>query len=295
MANKTEFLKRHSLVMGIILMFLFTWPIDLANAGVLPFQVPFAVYLLVGYGFLLATVLMTWITLGRGATIALLKRFLIWRVNWVWYLVALLLLPAVQLASVYLTAALSSTAVNFNAALIHEILVPTMGLPVLVIPWFLFEVFTNGEEIGWRGYVLPRLQANYNALVSSLIVGLLWAFWHIPKFLGTGTGSERSFSWFIIAFPALSVLYTWLYNNTRGSLLLVTLFHASGNTAGMFLPVSFASPGGITENILIVLYVLVAIMVTTVAGSEHLSRRYSRQVQEDYPFGHFESHPGSGI
>jgi hypothetical protein len=96
-ANFTQFLRRHSLVMGIFLMFLFTWTIDLANAGVLPFKVPFAVYILLGHGFFLAAVLMTWITLGREATVALLKRFLIWRVNWVWYLAALLLLSGLGL------------------------------------------------------------------------------------------------------------------------------------------------------------------------------------------------------
>jgi hypothetical protein len=76
----TLFVKRHSLSMGIFLMFLFTWPIMLAVSGVLPIQVPFIFALLVGYGIVLATLLMTWLTLGRNGVIALLKRYLIWLV-----------------------------------------------------------------------------------------------------------------------------------------------------------------------------------------------------------------------
>jgi membrane protease YdiL (CAAX protease family) len=281
--------------MGIFLMFLFTWPIDLANAGILPFKVPFAVYILLGHGFLIATVFMTWITLGREDVVILLKRFLIWRVNWVWYLAALLLLPVIQLAAVYLTAVLNGTAVDYSSVMIYEIFAPSVGLPLLVIPWFLFDVFTNGEEIGWRGYVLPRLQTSHNALVSSLVVGLIWSFWHIPKFLGTGASNGLSFGWFVVAHLALAVLFTWLYNNTRGSLLLVTLFHASDNTAGMFLPAPYASTGGIMDNLLIILYVLAAIIVTAAAGPEHLSRRFSRQVQEEYPVNYVETRFESGV
>ena len=71
-----DFLKRHSLVIGIALMFLYTWTIDLSNSGVLPFQFPFAVYITLGWGFIFASLLMTGLTLGKGAVIALLKRYL---------------------------------------------------------------------------------------------------------------------------------------------------------------------------------------------------------------------------
>jgi hypothetical protein len=70
-----------------------------------------------------------------------------------------------------------------------------------------------------------------------------------------------------------------LYNNTRGSLLLVTIFHASGNTAGTFLPTSFATPGGFLPKIMILLYILAAIVVTIIAGPERLLRTEQRQVQ----------------
>ncbi|MFZ5883409.1 MAG: CPBP family intramembrane glutamic endopeptidase [Chloroflexota bacterium] len=274
------FLKRHSLVIGLILMFLYTWTIDLSNSGVLPFQFPFAIYITLGWGFIFASLLMTWLTLGRDAVIALLKRFLIWRVGWTWWMIALLLSPVLQLASVFLTSWLTRVPADFSHPMIRDVVPLDAPLLALVVPWLVFEILTNGEEMGWRGYVLPRLQAKYNALIASLIVGVIWSVWHLPKFFGTGLSGERSFVWFTIAHLALAVLYTWLYNNTRGSLLLVTLFHATANTAGIFLPVSFAVPGGIEQNILVVLYVIAAFVVTIIAGAKNLSRTEEKQVQE---------------
>jgi membrane protease YdiL (CAAX protease family) len=59
-------------------------------------------------------------------------------------------------------------------------------LPIFIPPFFLTDAIITGEELGWRGYVLPRLQVRYSALVSSLIVGVIWAIWHIPTFLAPG-------------------------------------------------------------------------------------------------------------
>lgn len=272
-----KFIKQHSLIIGILLMFACTWTIDLSNSGVLPFKVPFAIALTVGWGFIFVSLLMTWLALGKEAMVSLLKRYLMWRVSWKWYLAGLLLLPALQFASVILTALLTGIPADYSRPMIREVLPLSASLPLLVVPWFIFEILTNGEEMGWRGYILPRLQARYSALVSSLIVGTLWGVWHLPKLLGGGRG--RSLAGYVIAHIALAVLYTWLYNNTRGSLLLVTLFHASGNTAGMFLPVSFAVSGGLVENILIVLYILAASAAALTAGYERLSHAEGKQVQ----------------
>jgi len=279
MSTFISFIRKYSLATGIVLMFLFTWPIDLANAGVMPYQVPFIVYILLGYGFVLASIIMTGIALGKDGVISLLKRYLIWRVDWKWYLAAFLLLPGLQFAAVLLTAVITDTTIDFSAVMAYEILDPSVNVLWLITGWFLYDFFINGEEIGWRGYVLPRLQAKYGALVSSLLVGLIWSLWHIPKFLGTNMGNDRSFGWFMVAHIALAVLYTWLFNNSRGSLLLVTIFHASGNTAGMFLPTNFAAPGGIIQNLEIVLYILAAVVVAISTGAERLSYTKPRQVQ----------------
>jgi len=279
MNTSTNFLKRHSLIIGLVLMFLYTWTIDLSSSGVLPFKFPFAIYITLGWGFILVSLFMTWLTLGKEEMVKLFKRFFIWRVGWKWWLVAILFMPALRFAAILLTERLTGIPADYSHPMIRDVVPLDTPLLALVIPWIIFEVLTNGEEMGWRGYVLPRLQAKYNALVSSLIVGVIWGIWHLPKFMGTGLGGERSFIWFTAAHLALAVLYTWLYNNTRGSLLLVVLFHATQNTAGMFLPVSFAVVGGMMENLVIVLYILAAIIVTVVAGPTNLSRTEEKQIQ----------------
>ncbi len=275
-----SFLTRHSLNAGLALMFLVTWTIELSNSGVLPFKIPFVVTVTVGWNFILISLLMTWLTLGKDEMVRLFRRLFLWRVGWRWYPVAFLLLPALQFASVLLTSWLTRATVNYSHPMIRDVAPLDTPWPALVIPWILFEMITNGEEMGWRGYVLPRVQARHSALVASLIVGLIWSVWHLPKFMGAGMSSEKSLVWFVVAHLALAILYTWLYNGTHGSLLLVTLFHASGNTAGMFLPVSFAVVGGVMQNLLIVLTILAAVVVTVVAGTTRLSRAEEKQVQE---------------
>jgi len=276
----TQYIKRHSLIIGLVLMFLYTWTIDLSNSGVLPFRFPFAVVLTVGWGFIFVSLFMTWYTLGTDAMKTLFRRFFIWRVSWKWYLIAILLLPGLQFVSALLTLSLTDVPVDFSEAMIHDVVPLSAPWFVLVIPWMVFEILTNGEEMGWRGYVLPRLQSRYNALTSSLILGVIWSFWHFPKFFGTGMNSGLSIPWFTIFTMASAILYTWLYNNSQGSLLLLVLFHATNNTAGMFLPVPFASPGGIDQNMLVVTYLTAAIFVTYIAGPANLSRTELRQIQK---------------
>ena len=281
MKGFTVFLKRYSLVIGISLMFLLTWPIDLANSGLLPLKVPFVLYLFLGWGFGVASVIMTGLSLGKEGVISLLKRYLQWRVGWKWYLAAMLLSPASIVGGVYLNAALTGVPPDFSTVMAYNIFGESAYLPLFILPFFIIDFLANGEEIGWRGYVLPRLQVKYGALTSSLILGVIWGFWHLPKYLSHW--STVSFSWFMVHTMAVSILYTWLYNGTRGSLLLVTLFHASSNTAGVFVPMANTVSG---ENmgayiIFVLLEVVVAIMITVITGTARLSPTEPKQVQED--------------
>ena len=283
MNQLTDFLKRHSLVIGIMLMFLLTWPIDLANAGVMPFQVPFIVYIFLGWGFIVAALVMTGLTLGKNGILALLKRYLIWRVDVKWYLVAFFLIPALSFLAILLNAAFTKTPIDFSTVLAYEIFGPSANLLLLIVPFFLFDAIANGEELGWRGYVLPRLQAKYNALTATLILAVIWAAWHIPKFVthwDTGT-----FLWFTVDVIAKSILLTWMFNNTRGSMLLVTLFHASFNTSGVLLPIANnMTDANINMRAIIgILEILAAAIVVLYAGTARLSRTEPMQIQEQPP------------
>ena len=113
-------LHRYSLILGIALMFLYTWTIDLSKAGVLPLQIPFPIYITLGWGFIFASVLMTGLTLGNGAVITLLERYLKWRVGWMWFLAALLLEPFFIITGVYLNAALTQVPPDFSNVIAYE-------------------------------------------------------------------------------------------------------------------------------------------------------------------------------
>ena len=277
----SEFLKRHSLMIGILLMFALTWPIDLSNAGLMPFNVPFIVYLFLGWGFGVASIIMTGLTLGKTCVISLLKRYLHWRVGWKWYVAALLLSPALIVGGVYVNAAVTGVVPDFSTVMAYEIFGTSAYLPLYILPFFIIDFIANGEEIGWRGYVLPRLQVKYSAVTSALLIGIIWGVWHLPKFLTHW--NTISFAWFMAHTVVASVLYTWLYNGTKGSLLLVTLFHASSNTAGIFMPMAnTVSSGNMGAYVIFVLLeAAAAILIIVATGLQRLSRTEAVQVQEE--------------
>lgn len=264
-------LRRYPLAAGIILMFALTWPIDLAYAGLLPFQVPFVLYLFLGWGFVVAGLFMTWVTTGRAGVTTLLKRFLIWRVGWRWYAVALGLYPVLFLFALGLNAVRAGAPIDFDQTMAVRFFGQSAGLLLFVVPFFLFEAIANGEEIGWRGYVLPRVLSRHSALTAALIVGIIWGVWHLPKYIHPFDGI--GFALVMVKAPFDSVLFTWLYNNTRGSLLPAVLFHAAGNTAGFFLLPAPGVPGREPLMVLVVaLVVLVAAAVVVRYGPQQLSR-----------------------
>ncbi|MGC8831674.1 MAG: CPBP family glutamic-type intramembrane protease [Thermoproteota archaeon] len=115
--------------------------------------------------------------------------------------------------------------------------------PLILVTSFLMNMW---EEIGWRGYSLPALQKKHDALVSSLIVGVFWALWHWPHFAvkdSVMAVNYHNFLWFTVFTLLYSISYTWLYNSTKGSLLIVSLYHASTNMANtiLFVEASIAS------------------------------------------------------
>jgi hypothetical protein len=100
-----------------------------------------------------------------------------------------------------------------------------------------------GEEIGWRGYALPRLTVQLGPRLASLLLGVIWALWHLPLFFIAGTTTTgQSFAVYLTSVIALSVALAWVYQRTGGSLLLVMLMHAAINNTKEIVP--SASTGG---------------------------------------------------
>lgn len=227
-------------------------------------------WLLGGLGPPISAVVITFIADGPQAVRKLLGRLVKWRIAPRWYAVGVLL-PGVLVGATIL----------FDT-LVWDVItpIPTLELLPLFLGSILINMVIGGglEEIGWRGFVLPRLQKSYTALTSSLVVGIIWIGWHAPLFVvPDAIQAELAPLPFLLQGVALAVLFTWLYNSTRGSLLLVVLFHGAVNawlTSVWFLRDSinqttlwtFAGLLSLTAGIVVLVY-----------GKEHLSREI-RQV-----------------
>jgi membrane protease YdiL (CAAX protease family) len=143
----------------------------------------------------------------------------------------------------YLFAISYMAATKLLAALMHRIAMgawPRFGdtpLPVMLGAILVSTWVQAGEEVGWRGYALPRLAKHLGLGGASVLLGIIWAFWHLPLFFLDGSGSEgQSFPIYAVHVSALSVAMSWLYWKTDGSLLLVMLMHASVNNTTDIVP-----------------------------------------------------------
>jgi uncharacterized protein len=274
--------RRFPVLAGFILMFALTWPIDLWAAadshGWASVPIPSALPIFVGYGFVVAALVMTGIIDGWAGIRSLLRQFLIWRVGLLWFAVVLLGPAVIDLAALALHHLFGGAAPDFGQPFARQIFGPSGNLWLLLPIFFLFGVLTNGEEIGWRGYAQSRLQARHSALVASIVVGVVSAFWHIPKFLTEGSAQDYSFGLFVVDSIAKAIVSAWVYNSTGNSLLMVTLLHASMNTSGVFLPILPAASGDVRPTLIAIgLHCAVAVAVVATAGAARLTR--SRTVE----------------
>lgn len=165
---------------------------------------------------------------GTDGVLALLRRLVQWNVAARWYAFALLYIFTIKL----------------TAALIHRLLLgqwPRFGEESMVIMFaatILFTIVQAGEELGWRGYALPTLAGKIGYAWSSIIIGIIWAAWHLPLFISIPIGDtyHQSFPLYVVQVTAMSVAMTWLYTRTNGSLLLPMLLHAAANNTKDIVP-----------------------------------------------------------
>jgi membrane protease YdiL (CAAX protease family) len=258
-------MKKHPVLWFYILAFAISWlgwlPVTAGSRSVAPFEHPLfqSLLLLPAVGPALAAVIVTAANEGKAGVDRLFKPLLQWRVGVLWLAIAVLAPALLLLAAKIVTQALGLAAIA----------IPQGGnFPALVIGAFVMAVFSNTwEEMGWRGFALPRLQKNHTALAAALIVGVLWGLWHLPLFFWKNNPmSTYPFLTWFIGTVALSFVYTWLYNSAQGSLLVVTLFHVLTNTFGVVI-------SGVSVTALTIVYVAAAGLLVTIFGKEHLARR----------------------
>lgn len=225
-AGGSSWIKRHPLVGFYGLAYGFAWLVWIPflvlsqnGLGWLPFKAPAIPFALVGsFGPALAAIVMTAFVQGSPGVSRLLRRLVQWRVGFPWYLLSVLAYPvAFFVASVLLGS------IPLSSVLQHGSLFLTYYPTVLVLHVFLGGL---GEEPGWRGFALPRLQDKVGPVPASLIVGVLWACWHLPLNLVPELGhANLNFVLYLLLGVVLSVIMTWVYNNTAGSLLIMMVLH----------------------------------------------------------------------
>lgn len=273
-------MRRHPLPAFFILAYALTFMLSaLATPGQLPWSLPagarLAAQLLAHYGPAAAAVIVALASGGPAGLRDLLRPLGEWRVGLRWYLFILLYPLATNLIAVNVNVWLGGAPpIYFDAASLG--LGPGLHVsPLLILPVVFLAILLQAglaEEIGWRGFALPRLQARYSALASALILGALWAPWHYHP--AQWAAVQPFVGWHIVAVVMMSVLMTWVYNHTRGSLLIAILFHTFSNLADWVIPVMPVGTGADPRPfaILTLINALVVGLIVAVYGPRHLRR-----------------------
>lgn len=208
------------------------------------------VFAVKSFGPFLAAFIMTTIVEGRSGVLQLRRSCVYARAGWQWYLFILLGIPALSLLGILLLpgalASFQGFPPHFSAVYFVSFIVILLGGGPL------------GEEPGWRGFALPRMQQRYGALQGSLRLGVLWVCWHLPDFLtdaqrgGPGTNIAVlfaiNFPIFMLMVMALAIIFTWVFNHTHGSVFIAMLLHASINTFGTLQPL-FTAPSVVSTDL----------------------------------------------
>ena len=241
-AGLLDAVRRHPLIAYFSLAFLWTWallwPFGLdrnpMGLGLIPAVLPqeafFLAFVMATFGPLFSAVFVTGAREGKPGVRRLLGRMVQWRVGLRWYLAALVSFFVVFFV-VYLVTypGASMAALIEKAPLLLTLFLPGI-LSQLLIP-------SLGEEPGWRGFALPRMQARYGPVAASIMLGALHGLWHLPVMFTFALGpfSATTLITFVLTAIGGTVIYTWIVNHARGSILIAMLIHAGSNSASQFL------------------------------------------------------------
>jgi membrane protease YdiL (CAAX protease family) len=206
---------------------------------------------------------LTWRVHGKDGMRMMVRRLNPRTVNLKWHLVILLVISLATLGQLIIIRLLGY---SFDLSLFLTRIV--FLLPLLILG-------PLSEELGWRGYALDRLGTRWNALISSLMVGFFWGLWHLPLFYIPGTSQylyDISFFGFLVGLLAISVLYTWIFNNTGASIWSAVFFHWIYTYVLGTLSAGMAPPPTAYQILGYVPYVIIALVVLVIWGPRKLIR-----------------------
>ncbi len=241
-------IKKYPIISFFILTFLISWIFWILQIFL---NKELAILRIAGtFAPFICSIIVTLILEGNRGVKRLLKPILNYKFNIVWYLFCL-----------FSTAFLSFTAIGISFSLgFSDFTFNELSKIYLVIPVFLFVLFFSvlGEETGWRGFALKKMLEKMNPIYSSIIIGVIWGFWHLPLFFIEGNFHQLIPFWlFLVQEIALSIVITFIYIKTKKSLLSTHLFHAASNTTLGVLPILPMD----TNNNLLPLYIIVILLI----------------------------------
>jgi membrane protease YdiL (CAAX protease family) len=264
MAAFRRLAQRHEILGFFILTYIFSWSLGIYLAlqavGWCEPHIPLWLHYLYAFGPALAAFVMTYLTTGAQGIRELLGRVFKWRVNWTWWVAAFSPLWLYALIALFQGIALGEWV---DLRLLGQVnFLPQLNLGAALLLWVL--TFGLGEEIGWRGYALPRMQRNRSAISATLILALLWALWHWPQFFYVLDPAILP-GW-LFALTAGTIVFTWLYNSSHGSVFIIILWH------GFFDFITASKAGEGTTAMIMSIFVMVwAVLVVILYKPASLS------------------------
>ena len=247
---------RAQLVVFFLLAFVIAWGTWLP-AFLLP-NFPKQLSMLGLFAPAISGLLAAWIANGRSGMAEILGRYKQWRFGVQWYGLSIALIPVFFLLAVLLNGMLSA----------HPLELFWVGSPLyFVLASFVWLMLINsGEEIGWRGFGLPKLLATVKSpLLASLILGVIWGLWHLPIYLLPGQ-SSFPYPLFLLLTIGSSFIYTALFIKTKGSLLPAVLLHASTDIGPRIFQIAKFTPAiWLTIDIFILVTAIVLIVPAWIA------------------------------
>jgi uncharacterized protein len=252
-------------LLSFLFVFILALPAILFNYGVTDLEVPFEPLLILGSWTpnIAAFLIIAFVIKKKGGVSALIRRWLMWKEAPFWYLIAI---------SPLLISALAAGVYHVADGTPPDVFEPVT--PGVLIVLFILALVTGamGEELGWRGFALPRMQSAMSAFTASVILGTIWGFWHLPLWFAGLGWEDMSFALFTYNCVAISVVMTWVCNNTNGNMLLITLMHLSYNFGWNLMNLAWQVPMDKTLVYQAIMLTVYAVVVLLIFGPARLSK-----------------------
>jgi membrane protease YdiL (CAAX protease family) len=275
-----EFVRSHQLPCYFALAYAISWalwlPLIATRQEWWSVDLPAWWHYLGAAGPVSAALLVTATSEGRAGLRELARQYSPWKVHWSWLAFAVLS-PLILLAGALVTAKLADGRWPTYDEIARTSNLPALGLPLTLLAHIL--TFGVGEETGWRGFALPRLQVRWSAIHATNVLWAFWAAWHIPAFFENpsmmSSGVVEIIGWFAALWMG-AIFLTWLYNSSQGSLLVVLIWH------GLFNVFSASEASDLVAAAISMGVIAIAITILFLAGPGELrglSRRAGKRQQ----------------